>query len=315
MNQKSVWSGLLCIGGAHLDRKAMSQTTVRLGSSNPAVTIETCGGVARNVAEAVARLGERVSLVSRVGRDRIGERVIMGTKRAGVDVQYVDISPTARTGTYTALIDANGELVVSFADTMIYEEMTVAWIEPRWPLIASAALVFLDTNLPEQTLQYVIGRCRREQIPVCVNLVSAVKAPKVKAHLEGLEMLFCNIEEAEALTGKPIGSPAEAETVANSLLEKGVKQVFLTLGGQGVICASATEWLRWPATAAAVVDATGAGDAFVAGVLVQWMRGTVGAEAVRFGLAMAQLTVQTVDNVACDLSFERIQQQLRGESA
>ncbi|MFC7440260.1 carbohydrate kinase family protein [Laceyella putida] len=315
MNQENAQSLLLCIGGAHLDRKAVSQTKVILGSSNPAVVMETCGGVARNVAETVARLGGCVSLLSRVGQDRMGERVMAGTKRAGVDVQLVDISPTARTGTYTALIDQGGELVVSFADMVIYEEMTVAWIEPYWPEIRGASLVFLDANLPEETLRYVIERCRRERVPVCVNPVSALKAPKVKACLAGMEMLFANREEAEALAGRSILSLADAKAVAADLVGQGVRHVFLTLGEEGVLCASSDELLHLPASTVTVVDTTGAGDAFVAGVLVRWLHGAGCLESARFGLAVARLALQTIDNVTTELNFERIQQGLKGESA
>ncbi len=103
---------VVVVGGANLDIKAHSNRTVEPGTSNPGVTALAPGGVGRNVAEGLARLGTPTALVAAVGTDAFGDRVLDATAEAGVDVGAVR-RIDGSTGTYTAVLDADGELVAA----------------------------------------------------------------------------------------------------------------------------------------------------------------------------------------------------------
>ena len=114
---------VVVVGGSNLDVKARSTHRIVPGSSNPGTALMTPGGVGRNVAENLARLGTPTRLVSAVGADALGDLVLTATSEAGVDVTGVRRLPGA-TATYTAVLDAGGELVVGVADMSAAEALT-----------------------------------------------------------------------------------------------------------------------------------------------------------------------------------------------
>lgn len=294
-----------CIGGANVDRKAHALEAVQVGTSNPVRVRQSLGGVARNIAENLARLGTPVSLVTFVGADSEGTWLLDETKRRGVDTSLSQVLPDCRTGTYTAVLDPHGELVLALSDMQICDSVTVEQIEARWPRIASSGMIVLDTNLPAPLLTHVIERCRRESLPLAVNPVSAVKARKLPERLDGVDILFANRDEAEALTGRSVHTLQDGHRACDRLLAKGVKRVVLTLGRDGLIWAAHDQSGLLPAKPVAVSDVTGAGDALVAGVIFGLTRGEPFSAACRLGLAAAALTLLT-DQTVADLTPDRL---------
>ncbi len=106
---------VVVVGGANIDIKARSSASAIAQTSNPGHTSTTPGGVARNIAENLARLGTTTQLVAALGRDVHGERLLAETREAGVLLDYVHRSAHP-TGSYTAVLDADGELLLAVAD-------------------------------------------------------------------------------------------------------------------------------------------------------------------------------------------------------
>jgi pseudouridine kinase len=302
---------IVCIGGANLDRKARGKQKVRLHSSNPVTITESCGGVARNIAENLGRLGSSVTLISCVGEDKEGEWILQETKRHGVDVSQVWRLPARRTGTYTALLDIDGEMVVSLANMDIYDALTPEMFADKWSHIAAARAVFLDTNLPADCLAYIIERCRTENIPLFVDPVSSAKARKLPERLDGVDAILPNREEAELLAGMPIASVEECAEACRRIRERGVKRVVVTMGEQGVYYQSAEQAEHLAPYPTDVVDVTGAGDAFASGLLYGIVNGESFGQACRLGLAASALTLQTEQSVSPLLQPEQLAQTVR----
>jgi pseudouridine kinase len=297
---------LTCIGGANLDRKARGKQKVRLHSSNPVTITESCGGVARNIAENLGRLGCNTSLISCVGDDKEGSWILQETKKHGVDISQVWVLPAQRTGTYTALLDIDGEMVVSLANMDIYDQLAPEMFAEKWSHIAASQAVFLDTNIPAECLHYVIQRCRDERIPLFIDPVSSAKAKKLPERLDGVEAILPNREEAELLAGMSINSLEDCAAACRKIRERGVKHVVVTLGEDGVFCSSEGAEEHVPSYQTSVVDVTGAGDAFAAGLLFGIVSGKTFSEACRLGLAAAALTLQTEHSVSPLLHPDRL---------
>src|SRR3954452_6925623 len=102
---------IACIGGAHIDRHGLLGGPLILGTSNPGTVTSDFGGVARNVAENLARLGRGVRMVSRVGDDEAGRGVVRHLASLGIDTSNVTVSQRA-TASYTAILQQDGELVL-----------------------------------------------------------------------------------------------------------------------------------------------------------------------------------------------------------
>lgn len=307
-------SSITCIGGANVDRKAQSTHKVRLYSSNPVSFTESCGGVARNIAENIRRLGLHCVLLTAVGEDKEGDWLLQDARSKNIDVSQVWRLAAERTGTYTALIDVSGEMIVSMADMDIYDKITPALIEERWSYIASSQAVFLDTNLPQESIKYILQRCGEQGIPVYIDPVSSTKAEKLPANLESVELILPNQEEAELLATMKIKSIEDCHAACLRIQARGVTNVIITLGEQGAYYASpdaSGHLLPFPTD---VKDVTGAGDAFASTVIFALAKGEDLPVACQLGLAAAALTVQTEESVSSQLQPEKIYAMLKERS-
>ena len=122
---------IACIGGASLDRRSTVCGQLTPGTSNPVVSTVRPGGVARNGAEALARLGIEVTLYSLVGDDQVGKALAAGLREAGVDVSGVVCSARYPTAAYTAVLGPSGRLEFGLADMEIFEEADSTWAGSR----------------------------------------------------------------------------------------------------------------------------------------------------------------------------------------
>ncbi|MBM7585417.1 pseudouridine kinase [Bacillus pakistanensis] len=299
-------SSIVCIGGANTDQKARSNQKVRLYSSNPVKITESCGGVARNFAENLSRLGCSTSLMACVGDDKEGNWILKETKTGGVDISQVWVFPTERTGTFTTLLDINGESIVSMADMNIYEKITPFMFEEKWSHIAASQAVFLDTNIPQESIRYLIKRCSEENLPLYIDPVSSAKVQKLPVRLEGVELLLPNREEAEILAEMKIDSIKDCQLACEKIRQRGVQKVMITLGDQGVYYFSPEESGHLPPFKTDVVDTTGAGEAFASCAIYGIMNEESLLSACQLGLAGAALTLQTEESISSHLKPDKI---------
>ena len=297
---------ITCIGGANIDRKAVAKEAVRYHSSNPVTMNESFGGVARNVAENLSQLGNKVLFLSVVSDDKEGLYLLEDAKGKNIDISLTEIVSTGRTGTYTALLDVDGEMIISLADMDIYDQLTPSIVEKKWVHIATSQAVFIDTNIPCDTIAYIMERCQQDKIPLYVDPVSSLKSKKLPQDLAGIEVIFPNLEEAEELSGMKITTSADYSIVANIIKALGVKSVVITLGGEGVFYSSPIDCGQIIPYQVEIVDVTGAGDALTSGVLSSMSHGYGLKDACRYGLAAAAFALSTEQSVARDLSFENI---------
>ncbi|CAH0120393.1 Pseudouridine kinase [Paenibacillus sp. CECT 9249] len=289
---------ITCIGTSNFDRKAYSRQKIITGTANPVHFSESCGGVARNVAENLARLGLHATLVSCVGNDKEGTLLLEETRRAGVDVSQVSVMPDERTGTYTTLLDATGEMFIAMANYDILDRLTSAVLAERWSLIASSQAVFLDSNVSAECLAYVIERCRDENIPLYVDPVSLPDAQKLPERLDGVHCIFPNRREAGLLAGMNVETADDCRAAARIIKEKGARNVIITMGAEGLFYSSEEEERTLPSMSTEIVDVTGAGDAFSAGYLFGIVRGETMQQACRLGLAASSIALQSDQSVS-----------------
>ncbi|UJF32980.1 carbohydrate kinase [Paenibacillus hexagrammi] len=308
-------SSVMCIGGANLDNKAASKAPIRLASSNPVTVTESCGGVARNIAENLAGLGCRSALITAVGDDKAGTWVLGETSHRGVDISQSIVIPGAHTGTYTALLDASGEMFLAFANMDIYDAFGPELLNEKWPHIAASKLVIADTNLPQASLDMLVKRCGAEGVLLFLDPVSSEKAKKLPHDLTGITAIFPNLEEAYELAGRAStgeeADPAVITELAEAIRRRGVQHVFITLGKQGVLYQDEHGSTFVPPLPTDVVEVTGAGDAFVAGVAYGILHDHSYLNSCKLGTAAAHLTLQTNESASSRLTEEVLVQTMQ----
>lgn len=301
----TVDAAVVVIGGANVDVKARSTHPATAGTSNPGRTTRSAGGVGRNIAENLARLGTRVHLVAAVGDDADGELLLTRTAAAGVDVSLVRRGPDP-TGSYTAVLDLTGELVIAVADMAATDGVSAADVEAAAGLIAGAALLVLDGNLAEATVARALDLAQRAGCRVLVEPVSVTKAARLAGVLHPVRPVFAvtpNRDELAALSGHDATTDDGLAAAAARLHGRGVELVWVRLGADGsALFTRAHPPRRFAAHPAIVVDVTGAGDAMLAAFAHALLHGHSPPEAVRYGHAAAALTVAVEATVRPDLT-------------
>lgn len=291
-------------GGANWDIKARSLGSAVAGTSNPAVIARTPGGVGRNIAENLARLGQQVELVAAVGADEAGSELVSRSVEAGVGTGYVVTSPHP-TGTYLAALDVDGELVIGLSDMAATDTLEVAGIARARDLLVRAQVAVVDGNLPAAVVEWVLEEARTAGVRVVLDPVSVAKAARLAPVLAAGRPVFAvkpNVDELGALTGHEVAdSPRAIVAAARALRDRGVDIVWVSRGARGSLLVGPDGVLETPTTPAHVEDVTGAGDAMTAGFVHGLLRGEPLAECVRFGHAAAALTVASSHTVRPDL--------------
>jgi pseudouridine kinase len=298
---------IVCFGGAAIDRGYRLVQPPVPGTSNPASVVAFGhGGVARNVAETLARIGLSTELVTAVGDDSAGREVLAMLTTLGIETDAARVVLAASTAHYLAVTDPHGELVIGIAAMDVLDRLDADLVERATPRLAAADWVFAECNSTATALAGLAALRRRSTFRLALDAVSTAKALRLPEDLAGIDVLFLNLDEASAALGRPVparaGDVDEARALAVRLGARGAGAVVVTLGAAGAVVAEGGGApVHLPATPAAVVDVTGAGDALVAGTLARLSDGSALADAVRFGGALAALTLETTASVRTDL--------------
>uniref|UniRef100_UPI003D73B93F PfkB family carbohydrate kinase n=1 Tax=Streptomyces cucumeris TaxID=2962890 RepID=UPI003D73B93F len=200
-------NAVVVIGGANVDVKVRSLAPVAYHTSNPGRSHTSPGGVARNIAENLARLGTPTHLIAAVGQDAAGERLLSETQATGVRVDHVHRSAHP-TGTYTAVLDADGDLVVAIADMAATDGLGPGHLHHARELIGHAAMLVLDGNLSPQVLAYALDIASATGVQTLIDPVSVPKAALLAPLFSGERPVYAvtpNLAELGALTGHPVG--------------------------------------------------------------------------------------------------------------
>ena len=303
---------VLVIGAAGVDIVGRLREELHPASSTPAFIRTSFGGVSRNVAENLARLGQPVTLLTVVGEDLTGEQLLSSAAEAGVDVKAVLRTTQHPTSTYLAVIDTGGQMQYGLDDMRAMSALTADYLREHEDLFYDASLLFVDANLPKETMRTAMSLARKARLPVCADPTSRVLAERLRPYLPRLSLISPNSAEAAVLCGHPFNSSSRREALeaANHIVAEGVGIVMITMAEFGVCYATADASGRIPAIRTSVIDPTGAGDALTATVIFALINNIPLDDAVRLGVAAASLTLRHKGAVVPDLSLEKLYDQL-----
>jgi pseudouridine kinase len=287
------FKGITVIGGANIDIKGKPYSELMKHTSNPGHINIAPGGVGRNIAHNLAQLSLPVTLLSVVGNDDEGRRLLEETRQAGVNVEQIVISNTRRTGIYLAILNAIGDMDVALSGMDILEELNIQYLESKMEVIKNSEIVVFDTNIPKDSIKYIVELCYNNNIPVVAEPVSIDKAKKLIGVLDKIDYVTPNKEELESISGVKIANDEDMKKAVKYLRQKGVKNVIVTLGERGVYISSEEVEKFIEPYQAEIVDATGAGDALTAGLVYGIFNGYTLDVSAKLGLAAASLTISS----------------------
>ena len=287
------------IGGVNMDIAAALTAPFVPADSVPGQVTLGCGGVARNIAHNLRLMGHEVKFVSAFGGETFGEMCWRECQAIGLDLTLSERCEGMRNGLYLCVNDQTGDMIAAVADTDIIDRITPGFLEARIGAINDSALVVADTNISTDVLLYLIDHCTA---PLMIDTVSTAKAPRVIKALEQSRMhrlhgLKLNLQEAQAVTGC-----TSAKAAAEQLTAMGVEQVYITMGSDGVYCSDGTRQEHYKAIPTRVINTTGAGDAFIAGVAHAQMRQVPFPDCVHTGMRAAHATLLSLQTVNPNVS-------------
>jgi len=303
---------VLVVGAAGVDIVGSLKGELHMGTSNPSRIRSSFGGVARNVSENLARLGQPVRLLTAVGEDEIGERLLEQVASAGVDVSATLRMPEQPTGTYLAVVDSRGALQFALDDMYIASNLSPAYLQSHYNLFKDASALFLDANLSKETLRKAVSLARRARIPIVADPTSAALAGKLRPYLSKMDLIVPNCNEAGILCDRMIDASKRRQTLeaAKCLVNQGVELAIITLAQYGVCYATSQTSGHIPAIRTEIIDPTGGGDALTAAVIFAMLNEIPLDDAVRMGVSAATYTLRYSGAVVPDLTLEKLYDRL-----
>ena len=278
------------IGGANVDMSATLSDAFIAADSNPGHIEVGYGGVARNIAHNLSLLGAQVQLLTVFGGDLFGGLLHDYCKQLGIDLHLSEKVSNERSGMYLCINNHGGEMIAAVADTELIRTITPEWLAKRAGELNVSDYIVADANITEDDIRWLM---ENSTVPLFIDGVSTTKAHRVvnalkKCKLPYLHTLKLNLKEALAVT--ETATYAEA---AQQLLNLGVQHVYITLSGEGVYCRNAAEEWLFPALPGEIVNTTGAGDAFLAGVVYAHVKGIEFPQTAQYGLMAARATLMS----------------------
>ena len=247
------------------------------------------GGKGSNQAVAAARAGARVSFISKLGRDALGDIARQTYREEGIDTRHL-LETDEATGAAAIILDAkSGENAIIVVPGACFA-LTPPEVADARALIAESAVFLTQLELALPTVEFGLELAHSLGITTILNPAPGCELQD--SIYPNCDFLTPNESEAEVLTGIAVRSLEDAERAADALLGRGVGAVVVTLGAQGALVKSRTLREHVPAVnAGPVLETTGAGDAFNGGLAVALAEGCAVIDAVRFGCAVAGISV------------------------
>jgi ribokinase len=288
--QKTGQCARICVvGSSNIDLTFRTQRLPESGETLAGRTFHLgYGGKGANQAVMAAKLGARVSMISRVGSDVFGDGLLQNYRSLGVDPTHVFRHEEISTGVAAIVVDdaaRNCILVVPGANMAL----TPADVHEAEAAIQSADVLLCQLEVPVETTLEAFRVAKAAGVRTILNPAPAAPLPEELLRLA--DLCVPNETEIEALTGLRAATLPEATSAARALLEKGSEIVVVTLDDRGALVVDGKHVEHVPALSVTALDPTGAGDAFIGSLGVFMAEGAPLVEAARRANAVAALSV------------------------
>jgi pseudouridine kinase len=297
---------VLVIGSAGVDVIGRLDHLSISGTSNPGKIRSSFGGVARNVAENLARLGQPVKLMSVVGDDATGDELLQQLDEVGVDTKAVLRTDEYSTGAYLGVVNSNGVLQFGIDDLRATKLLTPEYLQNHIDLFEQASVLFFDANLENAAIKTVISLAKQEGLSVCADPTSTSLADRLCPYMSNFFLITPNSSEASVLCGNPVDASHSRRAIesAKFLVSQGAQAALITLAEFGVVYATSETSGHVPSIRTEILDPTGAGDALTATVIFSILNNISLDDGIRLGVSAATLTLKHRGSVLPDLSLE-----------
>ena len=291
---------MLVIGAVFVDVKGFAFGSYEPEGTNIGDVQVHPGGVSRNVAEDLVKLGVPVQFVSMVDETAMGRDTLDSLRKLGVDTAHI-ITADNGMGMWLAVLDENGDLRGSVSKQPDFTALETYIHERGEALIAGADAIVLEIDMNAAIAGEVLGLAMKHNKPVYSivgNMGVILKHPN---YLRSVACFICNEIEAGRLFERDLVGMTPEELLpllVKESRERGIPAMVITLGDDGAVYVDhrSGEFGRCPAIPVTVVDSTGAGDAFFSAAVAALARRYPLSRAVQLGARLSAMTLQVVES-------------------
>jgi pseudouridine kinase len=300
---------VLVIGGANIDITGypLGSNLIRM-DSNPGRIEFSLGGVGRNIAENLSLLDLEVVFIGVVGDDDNGNKIIRESKKTGIDMSRVRVTDKMDTSVYMCILDENRDMDIAVCQMGITDLIDQEYIDSIYEDTKDAEIIVLDGNLKRQQLEYVLDKYKGSKF-----VFDPVSSTKAMNAFDLIGRFYCvkpNVIEAEALTGVKIRNKEDLDRAGRIFHKKGVDSVFITLGSEGTYYSRGKKSGILEIKSRDMGNATGAGDAYMAGLVYSLLKDMDIFETAVFASKCAEMAVSVEETINRNISLKKITQEL-----
>ncbi len=303
MNQKDY---VTVIGAANLDIHGFTEEKLILNDSNPGAIKICLGGVGRNISENLTKMDIDTKLITATGGDSNSKKLIEECTSLGIDMDNTLILQDMNASIYLAIIDENGDMALALSDMSVLDRMTPEFIKSKSHIIKNSKIIILDAGLSSEVIEYILMNFKDNKI--FLDPVSIKKARKIKNLIGKFHTIKLNKMEAEYLSDIKIEEDDDLHRVSKYFMDEGVKRIFITLGKKGVYYREGDYKNLLHSSEVQVKNATGAGDAFMAGIVYSSLFENDMEYIAKFSAAASILALSHENTVNPNISVERIEE-------
>ncbi|MBL7574876.1 pseudouridine kinase [Peptoniphilus asaccharolyticus DSM 20463] len=296
------------IGGANVDIVGYPDSKIIKKDSNPGTIVKSGGGVGRNISENLAKLNVPVSFIGAFGEDSNGELLVNGLKEIGVETEDIFVFQDKPTSTYLAILNEERDMEFAISDMSIVDKLTPDMLFKKKKKIENSNCAVIETNLPESTIKYLLNDVKQN---FYIDCVSVKKAKKLVTSLNRIYFLKANKHEAQFLSGIEINSIEDAHKAAEILVEKGVKSVVVTVGENGLVYRDAENAIHISSEKMKIENASGAGDAFMAGYIYGDYAKLSLIDKLKYATACSRVALKSKSTTIETVSVGRIEEEMK----
>ena len=214
------------IGAANIDLIGFAKEKLIYKDANIGTLETILGGVGRNIAENLARLGLGVEFLCVLADDEFSKRIIDSCNKLDISIKHSITIKDSGTSVYMAIMNHHNDLALGLSAMNIYNTIPDTFILNSLDVIAQNTYCILESNMPTNILELTTDRLT--DVRFALETVSAKKALKAKSILHKLYILKCNLLEAELLSDIKVTYESDCEKLVEHFLSLGVKKVFIS---------------------------------------------------------------------------------------
>ena len=265
------------------------------------------GGVCRNIAENLARVGVNTQFISTLGDDENGKSILEHSRKLGYNMENSLFLEGESTPTYLAILNHEGEMESAVVDMESLNKMDEAFIDAKDEVFENAEYIIVDSDNPI-LLEYILKKYQGKS-KFILDPVSAKKAKKIRHLVKYFHTIKPNRFETEALCGFKIETNDDLKKAGRFFIEQGVKNVFISLDADGIyyITSDGEEGTLACCEPVKVKNVTGAGDSFVAGIGYGYMNNLNIKDTLKYSVAMSIITITHEETINPDMSHELVE--------